>query len=237
VSTEGASDDTTSQAFDLTHVAAHEVGHALGLADESGNAAALMYPYTRAGDASVRTPGSDDLSGIDQDYAGADLSSGSAQGCGGGASVAGRRTTNPWPAALVLIGAGGWLVSRRRRQGLAPCAIAFAILVAGSGQAHSASASSVDATARVTAVTTRIVGGVFQTTLDLVPRTCRMQICPAHALAQVWGGTIDGIKQQVGEIAVPTLNDEVDVAFGSPDEGQLATTTAVVLALRPRGTR
>jgi hypothetical protein len=64
-----------------------------------------------------------------------------------------------------------------------------------------------------------------------------MQICPAHALAQVWGGTIDGIKQQVGEIAVPTLNDEVDVAFGSPDEGQLATTTAVVLALRPRGTR
>jgi hypothetical protein len=132
VSTEGSSNDTSSQAFDLAHVAAHEVGHALGLADESGNAAALMYPYTRAGDASVRTPGSDDLSGIDQDYAGADLSSGSAQGCGGGASVAGRRATNAsWPTALVLIGAGGWLVSRRRRQGLAPRAMAFAILVAG----------------------------------------------------------------------------------------------------------
>jgi hypothetical protein len=238
VSTEGSSNDTSSQAFDLAHVAAHEVGHALGLADESGNAAALMYPYTRAGDASVRTPGSDDLSGIDQDYAGADLSSGSAQGCGGGASVAGRRATNAsWPTALVLIGAGGWLVSRRRRQGLAPRAMAFAILVAGSGQAHSASASSFDATARVTAVTTRIVDGVFQTTLELVPRTCRTQICPAHALAQVWGGTIDGIRQQVGENAAPTLNDDVDVAFGAPDEGQFVTTTAVVLALRSRGTR
>jgi hypothetical protein len=118
VSTEGSSSVGSTEVFDLTHVTAHEFGHALGLADEAANVAALMYPYTRAGDASVRAPGSDDLSGIDQDYAGAGLSSESAQGCGGGASVAGRRATGgSLPAILFFAAAAGWLVSRRRRLG------------------------------------------------------------------------------------------------------------------------
>jgi hypothetical protein len=233
VSTEGSSHEGSSQVFDLTHVTAHEIGHSLGLADESANAAALMYPYTRAGDASVRTPGSDDLSGIDQDYAGADLASGSAQGCGGGASVAGRRATHfSSSAVLLLLVAGGWLASRRWRRGLAPLAIGLATVLMRAGRAESATPSSVEATARVTAATTAIVDGVFQTTVDLSPRTCQVAVCPAHATARVWGGTIGSITQQVGNNVVPGTDDEVDVSFQTDARG-LATATATVLAVRP----
>lgn len=238
VSTEGNSYGGSAQVFDLIHVAAHEVGHALGLADESSNAAALMYPYTRAGDASVRTPGSDDLSGIDEAYAGADLSSASAQGCGGGASIAGRRGANAsWFAALLLVCAAGLLVSRRPRRRLAPIAVALVALVAGSGRAHSASASPVEATARVRVATTEVVNGVFQTTLDLVPRSCQLQLCPDHAVAQLWGGTMGGITQQVGEGAVPAVNDDVDVAFRTVATGEVGLPTAVILAIHPAAAR
>ena len=81
--------------------------------------------------------------------------------------------------------------------------------------------------------TTRDADGVFQTTLELVPRTCRMQLCPARAVAHVWGGTIDGITQQVGESPVPSVDDEVDVAFGAPVEGDVKTPSAIVVAVRP----
>jgi hypothetical protein len=232
VSTEGNSKEGASQVFDLTHVAAHEVGHSLGLADESTNAAALMYPYTRAGDASVRVPGSDDVSGIDEDYANADLSSGSAQGCGGGASVAGRRTGIFSFASAVLLAAFGWLISRRRR-GFAPVALVLAFLVARPGEAHSATPSPVEATARVTGITTQRVDGVFQTTLELTPQTCLVRSCPDRALATVWGGTLDGITQQVGENVVPALADQVDVAFSTSAPENLVTAKAVVLALHP----
>lgn len=235
VSTEGSS-GASSQVFDLTHVMAHEVGHSLGLADESANAAALMYPYTRAGDASVRAPGSDDLSGVDQAYAGADLSSGSAQGCGGGASVAGRRSSNLSSATgLLLLAAGGWLVSRRQRRGLAPVALALAALLLHPARAESATPSAVEATAQVTTVTTQIANGVFQTTLDLAPRTCHVAVCPAHTIARVWGGTIGGIAQQVGESVVPAVHDEVDIAFQTAARG-LPSSVAVVLAVRSAST-
>jgi Matrixin len=236
VSTEGSSSAGSTQVFDLTHVTAHEVGHALGLADESANVAALMYPYTRAGDASVRTPGSDDLSGIDEDYAGAELGSGSAQGCGGGASVAGRRAAGgSVPAVLFVAAAAGWLVSRRRRRAMAPCAFVLVAVVAGSGQARSGTLSLVDATTRVTAATTRISDGVFQTTLDLVPRSCHLRVCPIHAFAEVWGGTINGVTQQVGASPVPSANDEVDVAYRAA--AAAVAPTAVVLAVRPGAAR
>jgi hypothetical protein len=234
VPTEGGSEGGGSRVFDLTHVTAHEIGHALGLADESSNVAALMYPYTKAGDASVRTPGSDDLSGIDQAYAGANLDSGPSKGCGGGASVAGRRAGGaPWWAALLVMVAGGSLVSRRRRWGLVPCAVALAALVGTPSQAQSAGVSPVDATARVMTATTRSVDGIFQTTLDLVPRTCRVQRCPTRAVAFVWGGTIDGITEQVGENPLPSVDDEVDLAWATPVEGDVTTPRAVVLAVRP----
>ncbi len=235
VSTEGSSHGGRSQIFDLIHVTAHEVGHSLGLADESANVAALMYPYTRAGDASVRAPGSDDLSGIDQDYAGADLGSGSAQGCGGGASVAGRRSSNVSSSAgLLLIVAGGWLVSRRWRRGLVPVSLALAALVLHPRRAESATPSAVEATAQVTTVTTEITNGVFQTTLELTPRTCHVAVCPARAIAHVWGGTIGGITQQVGENVVPAVHDEVDIAFQTAPRG-LVSTAAVVIAVRSIG--
>jgi hypothetical protein len=236
VSTEGSSVTSPSQVFDLVHVSAHEVGHALALADEPNNEAALMYPYTRAGDASVRVPGSDDVDGIGQAYAGADLDSraAGAGGCGGGASIAGGPGSNgPWLVSLVLFGAVAWLASGRRRRGLAPCAIGLLALIAFPGRAQALDQTiQVDEAARVTAAVTQSVSGVFQTRLELAPRACHIDVCPAVALAYVWGGTIGGITQQVGEQAAPTVNDEVDLAFAGTAKSGNATPTAVVLAVR-----
>jgi Matrixin len=236
VSTEGGSVTSPSQVFDLTHVSAHEVGHALALADEPNNEAALMYPYTRAGDASVRAPGSDDSDGIQQAYAGADLSSQAAAGCGGGASITGGRvSSSACLLSLALCGVGAWLVAGRRRWGFSPYAMGLAALVVFPGQARALGQTQTlqpDATARVTAAATQSVSGVFQTRLELVARTCNIEVCPAIALAYVWGGTMGGITQQVGEQSVPRMNDEVDLAFATSTESGNTVPTAVVLAVR-----
>lgn len=238
VSTEGSSSVGSSEVFDLIHVTAHEFGHALGLADEPDNVAALMYPYTRPGDASVRTPGSDDVSGIDEDYAGANLNAGSAQGCGGGASVTGRRAGGAQlPAFLLIAGAGVWLFSRRRRLTPGPSVFALVVVLAGSGNPRAPAPSRVDGTAQVTGVTTRIFNGVLQTTVELTPRSCHVQICPDHASAQVWGGTVNGITQRVGANTVPSLNDEVDLEYRTPSKGAADSSTALVLAVRPAAPR
>jgi len=46
-----------------------------------------------------------------------------------------------------------------------------------------------------------------------VPTACRVAPCPAHVRARVWGGTVDGVTQRVGDARVPRVGDEVGVAF------------------------
>ncbi len=220
VSTEGSSDDQDGTGdgrprFDLQHVAAHEVGHSLGMGDVREQQGPLMYAYTLPGDASVRAPETDDVDGLEQVYGG----SAQRAGCGS-ASVAGGRSRplDSW-AALVLALAGAWTISRRRARVLLPvwpaCAI-VAVLAGGSEPAHSAPAAvplAADALGDVVAVSTYESGGVFQTSLDVAPSSCRTGSCPAVAHVQAWGGTLGGITQQVGDRPVPRVGDRVAVAF------------------------
>jgi hypothetical protein len=252
VSTDGSAggdDNGNATPFDLVHVVSHEVGHSLGLADERDDNEALMYAYTTAGDPSLRSPTSDDVDGVDAIYGAAGGSSLAAERAGcGQSSVAGSRSRpgDAW-AAIGIVGAAGlWLASRRRVKAVRVAlhvSAAVAALVLGAGTAHSAPTALHlgDASARVVATSTSNVGGLFVTTLELEPTTCRTTSCPAHARAQTWGGTIGGITQQVGGGgSVPTVGDEVDVAFSTAESAganvfaaQRAAPMAVVVAPRP----
>ncbi len=241
LSTDGSDDDdvSASAVFDIVHVMSHEVGHSLGLADERDDADALMYAFTRPGDASERVPSSDDVDGVDAIYgaAGASPLDATRAGCAQ-ASVAGSRSrpSDAWAAFAIVGGAGLWLAARRRAK--APrfaLAIGSAVtaLVAGALPAHSAPVADVllgDASARVVAVSTTSVGGLFETTLDLEPTACRIAACPGHATAHAWGGTVGGITQQIGGGApVPVLGDVVAVTFtGSPGASGVARTPELV---------
>jgi len=241
VSTEGGGDPDEhghghgrATPFDLEHVITHEVGHSLGLGDAPDVTSAVMYAYSMPGDASGRAPASDDLDGLDALYAGSSPSAGA--GCGQSSVAAGRvRGADAWGALALVLGAGVWLAMRRRAaRRLVPVGAALLALAADPTPARSATRASgilPDARAVVVSATTRDVGGVFQTTLELAPTACRTgSACPARAEARVWGGTLGGITQQVGEYPAPSPGDEVDVAF---DRAAAVGRAVIVRATRP----
>lgn len=202
-----------------------------------------MYAYTAPGDASLRTLSTDDVDGINSIYGGsAAAASAPSSGCGQ-SSVAGAhtRTTDGLVALALVAGVGVRLLSRRRRRLLIPLAAAMAALLACPDPARSASlgtapsaasGTTVDATARIVSASTEDVGGVFQTTLNLAPAKCRTAPCPAHVFAQVWGGTLGGITQQVGDQPVPRAGDVVDVAYAHVSS-KVDAALASVLAVHP----
>jgi hypothetical protein len=221
-----------SNAFDLEHVVSHEVGHTLGLGDVQDNHSALMYAYSTPGDASMRAPSGDEADAMDTLYGGSVQSA----GCGH-ASVAGARplASDVWATLALWMGAGAWIVSRRRARVFVPMAIALVALVAHPDQARSAPLvvpAFADATAHVVAASTRNVGGVFETTLELAPYACRVTTCPAHAQARVWGGTIGGITQVVGDLPAPSPGDVVRVSFAAATS-DVAESEAAVIGQQP----
>jgi hypothetical protein len=235
VSTDGAAsagDDTSGlPPFDLLHVVSHEVGHTLGLGDVRDETDAVMYAFTMPGDAANRAPATDDIDGLDSVYRGAEARA----GCGH-SSVAGARTRSAdgWVALALAIGSCAWMASRRRARAVVPLGTAVVALLVHAAPARSAPADAApraDATATVVALSTRSVGGILQTTVDLAPTACRVESCPTRARARVWGGTLGGITQQVGEAPAPSVGDRLDIVFADgtrETEGSDAPLAAVV---------
>ncbi len=241
ISTDGAANadgSTGSIPFDIVHVASHEVGHTLGLADEDADPSALMYAFTMPDDASIRAPSSDDILGVTADYQAA-AAPGPGAGCGQ-SSVAGSRTRrgDAW-AAMLVVGAVGLRVASRRRARTAarvavPGAMALLAWLAWPGPAHSAMEMPGDAVARVANLSTSNHGGLFETTLELVPSACRHDPCPQHVTAHAWGGTLGGITQRIGVGVVPSVGDSVDIAFlgVTQEQSEAASLEAAVIAVR-----
>ncbi len=236
MSTDGASggDDDGSRRFDLQHVVSHEVGHSLGLGDVHDGQTAVMYAYSMPGDASFRAPTADDADGLEAAYGGSERRA----GCGQSSVAGGRaRPGDAWVALALVLGGCAWMASRRRVRLAVPVAAGLVSLLANAAPARSASqgaATASDATAVVTAVTTREAEGVLQSTIELVTDACHARSCPAAARAQVWGGTLDGITQQVGEFPAPRLGDRIEVVFRprTPNDGA-EMPVAVVAPERP----
>jgi hypothetical protein len=241
VSTDGASSEDGARrtpACDLAHVVSHEVGHTLGLADEHDSQSSLMYAFTMPGDASIRTPASDDVNGVAAIYgasgAPAAAALASRSGCGVAGSPGGPEEV--WSALALIAAAAMSVAARHRAKGarlFVPLGAAFVVLVAWPEPARSAPLSvfAGDGVARIMGASTLNVGGVFETTLDLVPIACRHEPCPARAQANVWGGTLGGITQRIGGgDDAPGVGQVVDVAFLRAARGEMQL--AAVLPLR-----
>jgi hypothetical protein len=221
VSNEGALLTPSSAPFDLLHVSAHELGHSLGLADETDDNTALMFLYSAPGAASPRAPESDDSSGIASLYD-TGTSSGHA-GCSG-AAVSPRTPTHGASrvAFALILGLIAWAIARRQRgasgKAIAWSALALTMLaiVPRETAARSApvEAGPGAARARVTHVDVSADdGGLFTTHATLETIACRTGGCPGETKVTVYGGTLGSIHQEVVGMPAPREGDELEVTF------------------------
>jgi hypothetical protein len=221
VSNEGALLSPSSAPFDLLHVSAHELGHSLGLADETDDNSALMFLYSAPGAASPRTPESDDSSGIASLYD-TGGSSGNA-GCSG-AAVSPRTPTHGASrvAFALMLGLIAWAIARRQRgalgKAIAWTALAFTMLAIVPGETAALSAPIVAgpgaARARVTHVDVSADdGGLFMTHATLETIACRTEGCPGETKVTVYGGTLGSIHQEVVGMPTPREGDELEIVF------------------------
>jgi len=212
-----------SALYDLHHVVAHELGHSLGMNDEMERKEALMYRYTAPNDASLREPGSDDISGLAELYS--TKVEGHGNGCG--SNVAPKKPTHN-TASFAMIAAIGMLAflllrakkDRRARLGFvfatAMITVAFLPSVSGKDGRGVARASEIDpghARAKVTSTYTTIENGLFKTKYELATVACRASACPKIGHGETWGGTVGNITMEVGGYYAPNEGADVDVSF------------------------
>lgn len=181
-----------AKSYNLLRITSHELGHSLGLGDETDNTKAVMYLYTRPNDASKQTPTADDLAGIRVLY---NMKQPDRTG-GGGCSAAGARDYGG--VALLGLVAALAVASRRRRVGLgigvAGLTLALSNDVASAGERR-------DASLRVADATTEVRGGLFVTRVELEPADCA-RACP-RVSAWVPGGRAHGLRQIVAHAPAP----------------------------------
>jgi len=207
--------------FDILHVAAHESGHSLGMADETEKETSLMYLYSRPGDARRRAPTSDDLAGIHELYADA----AGEHGCSSSTLSPKRARSSALVFVVWVLGFGvAMLRWRTRGVGARPTAslsrgvgsalfiLAGALPIAGVMPASHASASVSAAGlahARVAATRPLDGEGPWRTELSLSLVECGVAPCSTQATVQVWGGRRGTLVQQVGEAVPPKVGDEI----------------------------
>jgi hypothetical protein len=200
--------------FDITHVIAHETGHALGMGDETVNDSPLMFLFSKPGDATHRAPTSDDLAGIGELYADA----GSERGCS--SSTLSPRRARPSTLALtgVIVVLGIALLRMRRatfwKNGVVVGA-AFAVvgaLPSGALVAPDATSSVVHpaaSRARVVSARATEVDGPWRTEVSLSILECRSTHCTSQPTFTGWGGRRGHLVQQIGDEIPPAVGDEV----------------------------
>lgn len=209
--------------YDIHHVLAHETGHSLGLNDEEADGTVLMYRYSAPNDTSIREPQEDDRSGAASIYAGVSGSSADvATGCGG-ATVSPKNPSNASGrmALMFTVGLVAWMTLRSRRDAASMKTAAFVGIAALSlvslpslsNSGKTAHASLGHARATVTQSTTTLKNGVFHTEAVVSTDQCRAVNCPKTARVATWGGSMRGLRQEVGEQHAPRVGDEVDVSF------------------------
>jgi hypothetical protein len=233
VSHDAQDDAADDQVYDLLHVVAHEFGHSLGMNDELERHGSLMYKYTNADDASLRSPESDDIQGLAELYS--TKLEGQGNGCGGATVSPKKPGTGASQAAMAAaLGLLVFLVirarsDRRARIGFVTAAAAAAIaLLPASGKdggvAHAStlSTSAGAARAHVTGTQTSFEDGFVKTTYSLATTTCRTGSCPDTARGVAWGGTVGNIRQDFGGQYAPTTGDDVDVSFRAMEKRALA---------------
>ena len=209
-----ADDDHTHQPFDLTHVFAHETGHALGLGDEPATNTALMYPFTMPGDASLRAPATDDEAGIAKLYAvtpTTTTTAPAAHACTMGIAASPRGSLAFVFAACAI----GFAGRRVRRRPVRAFFVTVPLLVLGAATLPARAAGTVTPVTPHAALTVVAAegeisdSGLISTHLTFSARECQTANCPIVGTATVWGGTVGAITQQIGEPA-PAVGDHVE---------------------------
>jgi hypothetical protein len=217
VSVEVGSKSDEDATYDIGRVLAHEMGHALALSDEPARQDALMFPYVARSRALAASPGADDLAGVGMLYgpnAGSASSSEGSAGCttahraprgGGGLPVTGLAAAALGLAALVMARGGP------RRRGGAACTGVAALALVILPPASSTTNEENDVVVR--ALRTTNESGLFRTEVEVVAKGCRADC--ATTRSTVWGGTVGGITQVIGDARVPTIGQRIGTCGGA----------------------
>lgn len=212
--------------YDVQAVVTHEVGHVLGLGEESSIGEATMFPTTARGETAKRDLAGDDESGVRSLYVEPAEGAVGASAASCSAGTPARR--GGWTLhAIAGAAIAGWMLLRRgpgtraRRAGRAggtASALALAVAFAMPAAPARVDTAATGPVARVLSVESRWEGGIAVSRVALSVASCEGagEGCAAgpHDIV-VLGGTVDGITQVVGHAAPPRVGDDLPVRWSA----------------------
>jgi len=213
-----ASDASSCRAaYDLQDVLTHELGHAFGLAHDTSDPAATMFPTADACETSKRDLDDGDIDGLHYLYVDVGPAS---SGC----AVGGR--SGDASGALWIVGL--LVLLRRRAVGLSVLALALAAAPAGATtlvklsleKVGGGAALVVQGTVRTVACARR--AGRVYTDATVTVASCLRGPCPTEVTVRQLGGEVDGVGTAVEGTAPFTAGDEVVVFLRPRADGAFA---------------